>query len=369
MEEGGLMDRLVLENDKLIEYFDINYYLKNKNYPVASALSALETTNEIQKSYFRNESNIMDTSDHILRLYALLQGLFVSIDSLYALAYSLTKSKSFININLNQNLRELKYIRNDVVGHPANRVLDADTLAYCILDNNSITPYEFSYNVYSQNDISKKKVDIIQITKAYYTECNNYLAEIQKIADHQKNQSNLEKIAVKCFDDFQMKGEYLNDLEELRVEYLKQYPNANSSQHRVLWRIEIIKELINFKHSDPDVLDLVEYAIGLEIIKILELLSNYKYKVTLDRRTPFLLSNFYRFLNKNDSIVNYTEKILDIKNPLFKPSILHMLEYANKKKVQGPIRYLNLLLDLYKQGEDSLVYALALPLKEYKRKK
>ena len=94
------MDKLALKNEKLIEEFDVKYYLDNKNYPVASALSALETTNEIQKSYFKRVNNL-DLSDNVLRLYALLQGLFVSIDSLYALAYSLTKSKSFININLN----------------------------------------------------------------------------------------------------------------------------------------------------------------------------------------------------------------------------------------------------------------------------
>ena len=128
------MDKLVLENEKLIENFDINYYLDNKNYPVASALSALETTNEIQKSYFKDSVSNFDLSDNVLRLYALLQGLFVSIDSLYALTYSLTKSKNFININVNEHLRELKYIRNDVVGHPANRVLDSDALAYCILE-------------------------------------------------------------------------------------------------------------------------------------------------------------------------------------------------------------------------------------------
>ena len=91
--------------------------------------------------------------------------------------------------------------------------------------------------------------------------------------------------------------------------------------------------------------------------------------MSLNRRTPYLLSNFYRFLNKNDDIVKYCEKILDIKNPLFKPSMTYLLEYANKKKVQGPIRYLRLLWDLYDKGEDSLVYALALPLKEYKKKR
>lgn len=362
------MDKLALLNEKLIEEFDIKYYLDNKNYPVAAALSALETTNEIQKSYFKRVDNL-DLSDNVLRLYALLQGLFVSVDSLYALAYSLTKSKSFININLNQNLRELKYIRNDVVGHPANRVLDSSGLAYCILDNESITPSEFSYFIYSKDDVTKKKICINNLVSAYYNECNIYLEQIKRIASSKRNQNKLESIAVKCFDCYQMKGDYLSVLNELEKEYLKEYPNALPSGHRILWRINLIKELVDFKSNDNDVLDLVLYSIGLEIIKILELLSNDDYKISLDRRTPYLLSNFYRFLNKNENMVLYIDKILDIKNPLFKSSINHMLDYATKKKVNGPIRYLNLLLDLYNNGEDALVYALALPLKEYKKKK
>ncbi len=362
------MDKLALKNEKLIEEFDVKYYLDNKNYPVASALSALETTNEIQKSYFKRVDNL-DLSDNVLRLYALLQGLFVSIDSLYALAYSLTKSKSFININLNQNLRELKYIRNDVVGHPANRVLDSDSLAYCILDNESITPNEFSYYIYSKDEVNKKVINVNDIVSAYYLECNNYLEQIKKIANTLKNQSQLEKIAIRCFDCYQMKGDYISALNELKEEYLKQYPNAKPSGHRVLWRINLINELIGFSSIDSDVLDLCNYCIGLEIVKILELLSDVNYKINLDRKTPFLLSNFYRFLNKNENMILYVDKILDIKNPLFRSSINYLLDMANKKKVNGVIRYLSLLLDLFNKGEDSLVYALALPLKEYKKKK
>ena len=68
-------------------------------------------------------------------------------------------------------------------------------------------------------------------------------------------------------------------------------------------------------------------------------------------------------------MILYVYKILDIKNPLFRSSINYLLDMANKKKVNGVIRYLSLFLDLFNKGEDSLVYAWALPLKEYKKKK
>ena len=99
------MKTIIKLNEEKIEKFDINYYIENKNFQMASALSALNVTNEIQKSYIKEENNL-SIGDNALRLYALLQGLFVSIDSLYAIAYALTKSKRFININNNPDLRK-----------------------------------------------------------------------------------------------------------------------------------------------------------------------------------------------------------------------------------------------------------------------
>ena len=75
------MKELILDNEKIIEKFELDYYFNSKDYSVSSALSALETTNEIQKRYFvKEESN--DIGENLLNLYALLQSLFVSIDSL-----------------------------------------------------------------------------------------------------------------------------------------------------------------------------------------------------------------------------------------------------------------------------------------------
>lgn len=150
-----MLKSLILENENKIETFDMSYYEAQRNHPVMAAISALETTNEIQKCYFDLEDSSLDFN--ALKLYALLQSLFVSVDSLYALSISLTKSKNLININRNPVLRELKYIRNDVVGHPANRMFNSTTLAYCILDIESINKYEFSYNIFSGQGIERKK--------------------------------------------------------------------------------------------------------------------------------------------------------------------------------------------------------------------
>jgi hypothetical protein len=54
--------------------------------------------------------------------------LSVAIDSLYEISYSLFDNKHYVNINQNKTLHEIKYVRNDVVGHPGNRVYIKVTL-------------------------------------------------------------------------------------------------------------------------------------------------------------------------------------------------------------------------------------------------
>ena len=288
------MKELILKNEKIIEKFEVNYYINSKNYGVSSALSALETTNEIQKRYFvKEETN--DVGENLLNLYALLQSLFVSIDSLYALAYALTKSKNFININKNEDLRKLKYIRNDVVGHPSNRTYNSKELAYCILNDTSVSKYSFSYNIYFNDNIEKVDIDLSSIIDAYYIECNNLLEEIFNIAKENKNSSKLTKKAFMVLDAYINNKNYLDELKELKALYLKNYENAKSDQHRLIMRIEHIERMLSYKTLEQDLLDLIEYSIGLELIKIYQNISGKKYTLTVNKRSPLLVSSFYRF--------------------------------------------------------------------------
>ena len=360
------MEKLILENENRIQQFDLNFYIGRKKYPVAAALAALETTNEIQKCYF-NKEETEDVSENVLNLYAFLQSLFVSIDSLYALAYSLTKSKSFININRNPELRDLKYIRNDVVGHPANRVLNSNTLAYCILDNSSVTKYTFAYDVYSGEGKEQRIIDINAISNAYYKECNDLLAELFQIAKENKRVSSLVNLAIDAIDSYSMRGDYYSVLCNLKEEYLANFSDASANQHRIIWRLELIDTLRKYENEDEEISELVEYSIGLEIVRIYQLLSGKLYKQTTGRRTPKILSLTYRFFNKNKGSSAYLEKITDIKNPIFNSAINYLLDLAKRRNTVGPIKYFSLLKELYLNGEDDLVFALTVPLKEYRR--
>lgn len=361
------MKNLIKENENKIERFDLDFYLKQKNYSVASAISALETTNEIQKSYFKNDDKL-ELSDYVMRLYALLQGLFVSIDSLYALSLSLTKSKNFININNNKDLRQLKYIRNDVVGHPSNRVLNSDVLAYCILDNSSIRLDKFSYKIYTKDEISSKEVNVIDLLNSYYKEANELLDELYKISSNDKNRTNLETLIAITLDDYFSDRSYLENFELFIEEYKRVYPSSKKGQHRILWRYELIKKLSSYEIKNEEEQDTIHYCVGLELIKIYELVFKNKYRVDTIKRTPLYVSSFYRFLNKNKYLYSYLDYLNDSDHPLFLSSIKTIRCEAANKKVMGAVNYLDMIIEAYNKNNLEFVYALALPIKEYKKK-
>ena len=135
--------------------------------------------------------------------------------------YSLTKSKAFININKNEDLRKLKYIRNDVVGHPANRTYNSKDLAYCILNNESVKKYSFSYSIYHNETIENVTIDLNSIINSYYIECNNLLNEIFNIAKENKSSSKLTKKAFMVLDAYINNNDYIAELKELKSLYLK----------------------------------------------------------------------------------------------------------------------------------------------------
>lgn len=362
-----MLEKIKLNKEK-INKFDLNHYLDIKDYQMAAAIAALDTTNNIQLSYFNNNDNL-NQNDHILRLYALLQGLFVSIDSLYALAYALTNSKSFININNNPDLRNLKYIRNDVVGHPSNRVIGEDVLAYCILDNDSITSHGFSYYIYSNEEIKKENINIDDILNSYYNESNALLDELYRIEINNQNNTSLEEAINKVIDAFNHNNDYEQALLSFIRLYKDIYPNSDKSQHRVLWRFDLIEQLHSCRVNNGDEADVINYCIGIEIGKIYQLITNVKYKVDFIKATPKYISAFYRFLNKNRSLVENLAYLNGTENPLFYSALKKLKREASKKKSADAAQYLEMIMNAYEAQNFDLAYAITLPIKEYKKNK
>lgn len=171
----------------------------------------------------------------ILRLYGLLQALFVCIDSLYTLTFKITGTKNFININDNKALRELKYIRNDVVGHPTNRIVD-DKTEYAILNPDDIKKDEFTYSVFSDVEY-KKHVIFKNLLTAYKEEAFKLLTALDSYVTSAKTPYLLDD-AINIYETF-LNGE---DIRSHLSLFKKKY-NENNSSSRVFRRIKLIGRL------------------------------------------------------------------------------------------------------------------------------
>lgn len=361
------MIKSIKKLEEQIERFNIDYYIQEKNYGVAAALSALDATNEIQKAYFASPI-ITDRSESILRLYALLQGLFVSVDSLYSLAFEITKNKNFININQNEDLRTLKYIRNDVVGHPANRVLNKTDLSYCMLDTINISNDIFYYDIYTKDGIDRRAVNVRALVNSFYTVADNFFDEIYKIAEGEHNAKKIEKIAKKLISQFEMNDDYLDTLEALIVEYKKEYPSATKANHRVIWKYETIKELLEISPKNIYETDFINHCIGCEIIKIFEYITNGTYMPNIRKALPKYVSNTYRFLKKNRYLQTRINYLSDTAHPLFETALNQLLREAQRINNESVIEYFSLILEYYHANSLDVVYSFVKPLKDFEGK-
>lgn len=359
------MKNLVYENEKLIEIFNINEYLDAKLYQVAASLGALETTNEIAKCFIDNRDEALKKNEHIMRLYALLQGLFVSIDSLYALTIALTKSKNYININNNKNIRQIKYIRNDIVGHPSNRILGSNTLAYCILDDSSIDAYHFTYNIYSTDGIIAKDIYLDDLLEAYYAESNNLLKHLYELSKNSTNKRRITSNVALMVDTYLMGGDYTSLLNDVITKYKHKYPNATNETNRVLWRYSLIEALENLQLNNKEEYELANYCIGLELAKIYKLITDKDY--SFKRKLPRYVSAVYKFF-KQTSNKDYISNLADSDNPIYKLTLKNMILEAENKEYISALAYFKLLFKYLNAEKYDIVYALNLPIKEYNRK-
>ena len=361
------MLKYIEDNNNKIDRFDFDYYFVRKNYQMASAIKALAVSNDIQEAYYMNY-NVSNKKECILRLYALLQGLFVSIDSLYALSNAIAGGKSIININNNQYLRNLKYVRNEVVGHPSSKQFGYPKPAYCILDTDSVTMDTFKYGIYSYDGVKTKEIDINELLISYYKEANNLLDELYQISIKHNETSVLKEYIKKVLDDYYRTGHYINSLNKFIDKYKEIYPNSKREQHRIIWRYELILKLAAIDNDNKDLNELVFYCIGLELNKMFKLIYGCDYNHRADFQLPQTVISLYRFLNRNSDYVPYIEYLKDSDHPLYYESLKYVYEGVSLKKMEKAMDYIGFLLALFKGEEHDLLYALGLPITEYKKK-
>lgn len=361
----GLIDT----NDMLISKLS---KLKDCDMRATASLNALDVNNLQQNYFYMSLEDTFTSGELILRYYGLLQGLFVCVDSLYALSYSFTKSKSFININQNKKLRELKYIRNDIVGHPSNRVYSEEELAYCMLNQKELNNRTLTYTInFSNKKVINKKVDLVEMLEDYYVEANNILNTFLNVNKSNVHISAFRNIPRTVFKKFYINEEYTTDLCELKDLYLKEFHTEDTNRHRLLWRIQLINKLNNLSTSNTLEKELYHYAVAYEINKLISVADEMEgkkvYKRTVNLPLPKYMIYFFRMLNNNPSVKPHLSTIYDADHPYFLENLNTLLDTSKKDNNINCTKLLNLMLDAYNKEDNDYIYSIGVLLKKYKK--
>ena len=363
-----MLEELILKNDELITKLD--KIDKNKTPDIRSCINALDVNNEQHKYFLSSIESSFSFGELVLRYYGFLQSLFVSIDSLYALAYYTTNSKSFININQNKNLRDLKYIRNDIVGHPTNRVYDTDK-AYCILKKESVTSKSLSYDIYFKNIRKEKTISFLDLLENYYDEANTLVASFIELSRSTHTSSKILVAAKNLYLEFSHGRDFNNQLNTLKDVYNKEYCSFCKNHHRLMWRIGIIEEIQKQKVSSSKISGLLNYAISYEVSKIYELalkIDNKKrIKITIHGKTPKALVSFYKMIRSSGVLEQNTKYLNELDHPLFKDNFDKIYNYAKRHENIHVVELLEYFYSFAVADNGTMVYAIGILLRRYKK--
>jgi hypothetical protein len=177
----------------------------------------------------------------VLLLFGLLQGLFVAIDCLYTIGRSTSLNKMMININQNIVLREIKHIRNDIVGHPSYRYYEDNVVGFCALDIENLIEDELVYDsvVYVDHTIktTKHRVKMLEVIKQYYQESNEVLSQTLQFFKMKQSKSTLNlSFEVNHLAELFMSGTKDHAMLDTIEEHFKAGLHLKKdSNHRVIW--------------------------------------------------------------------------------------------------------------------------------------
>ena len=298
------------------KYNKIEYYV---------SVSTLKVNEDIIGFFFNTIEKNYSKDEACLRLYGLLQALFVSIDSIYTLSVSLTNSKNFVRINDNKILRELKYIRNDVVGHPTNRIV-SHNVVYCILNPSDITKYSFKYHIYFDIEDKIREVSFLDVIYNYYSEAYKLLESLYNYQEVHATR-NLSDDIKYMVDKFQ-NGENVNILfREFKSNCEKIYSKTDS---RIRKKIELLQKLNKLPHNQ-----LNNFTYQYHLVKLyydFSTIEHTEYKKIKITNIPIELKQLRRLFKKGryDSLLDILK---NHNNPSFNESLNKIISISKKENL------------------------------------
>lgn len=322
--------------------------------------------------YLKDTKVKNNNGDKIILLFGILQGLFVGIDSIYTIGKATGLNKLMINLNQHESLREIKNIRNDVVGHPTYRYYENNSVGYCTLDLDHIEDSKITYFIHTYENnkivIKKRQVDLINSINDYHTELDEILTRTIKFNEVllSKEKTNLSRLISSLGEKF-IRGIYdENLLEDIRVKYSKLFNLPKSANNRVIWRLNLIDYLFNFHDKN----EYTRYLTYSEIHKLYLLVFNFENKVNNKLKYKFIkYKNNQEFKYLRSQLlrlkdINFKLDILhDSRHPLYNSSIkLLISRFKLDTRCSDLINWIESQVN---QSNDSMLYLIGSELKKW----
>jgi hypothetical protein len=329
-------------------------------YRAASSFSMLEHVDLMLGRYLSEKQT--DQGAILLDVFGILQGLFVAIDALYDLAIGLTQFKYHVNINQNPTLHELKYIRNDIVGHPTHRTYPDGGMGFSILETKGLSKEKLSYQtyIYEKNSLEIKTKDVLfaPLIEAYKKERDIVLNDIYQYLQHAETKTSIPEQVYMLYETLNMEI-----LEQVKKAFMKEYNLDQSSSHRFLWRASLVDTLIHWEEQDSELKEFILYMSRYQVSKM------YDIALDMEKRTgkdlyptiPSLLGYFYKFIRKNEKVaLPLLDNLHDYNHPLNKKDILALMTLNPNKEA------FKLLAFLRNVKDETKVYLIGSMLRAYR---
>lgn len=331
-------------------------------YRAKSAYDMLSHIDKMIASYEQDER--LEQGEILLDVFGLLQGFFVGVDSLYDLAIGLTHYKYHININQNKVLHQLKFIRNDIVGHPTNRTYHKGSIGFSLLIPHSLTKDKMSYQtyVYHKNKLEVKTEDVVfkDMINAFVNEKEQLIKDIYQFVSKQPKNGKLLNDLLDLYDTMN-----LGLAEKIKSDFMKKFGLDEHSKHRFLWRIDLVFTLIKWFDQDDELDAFIVYMTRMQITKLYDMLCDIEDVRGKDLYTslPDVLKGFYQFIRKNeDQAYPLLEHMHDLDHPHHHEALEHLMLLHPKKDAYKLLNFLKV------QTSEEKVYLIGSMLKKYRLK-
>lgn len=337
-------------------------------YKSVSSIGILKQTPLIFEA-FKTEHN-SHTGAILLDIYGLLQNLFVSIDALYDLSKMTMHYKYSVNVNQNETLRALKYIRNDIVGHPTHRTYSAGGVGYSQINIEQTTKQTIYYDTHffkkGTHESNQREVHTSKLMQAFIDEASIIVREVKNHLIKPTIGTNLSEKAYLFYSKLQLEAYDNNLLQELKEAFKTEHQIEEKSQNRVLWRISLLELLERWHDADPEYDEVIQYLIKTQAIKIYQILCDIE-TVTpkyLTNKTPELLLSLYKFFNQNTKSLQYIDNLYDMTHLFYKRDLEELIKLTNKyPKANKLLRFLS------RQTDANKVYLIGSAIQKYDKKK